>query len=419
MSQLEPVAGMRPPCVRSSRSTPLEGADSLVKYRIAGETDPDAFHIARGFATKFVMPGGLNNTQWIHRALMTGLRPGTRYEYQAANATTFGTTYHFSAARDGMWLPKILVYGDFGLENAVSLPAVLKDVELGIVDVIVHNGDYAYDDFENNGTTGDQFMQMIEPIASTIPYQMSQGNHEGNYDAIHYRMRWTMTDWETTQNLYHSFNTGPIHWVAFNTEFYFAYVRPDRNFGPYPDLIAKQLTFVERDLIEANKNRAAQPWIVVFGHRPFYCSDDDDDDCVFMRNQWRTGLETLFYNYGVDIVLGAHQHTYERLWPTYDMLVRNSSTPGEPYTDPLAPVHLVTGAAGCREDTDTFNRGALGPWSAVRIADYGYARLTAIDQHTLQWEQVNATTRAVVDEIIIRKSSPLPAWLPSAKVSYV
>ena len=33
---------------------------------------------------------------------------------------------------------------------------------------------------------------------------------------------------------------------------------------------------------EASKpeNRAKHPWIITMGHRPMYCTNDDDDDCT-------------------------------------------------------------------------------------------------------------------------------------------
>ena len=53
----------------------------------------------------------------------------------------------------------------------------------------------------------------------------------------------------------------------------------------------------------------------------------------------------MFYDIvGVDIVLTGHEHIYERYWPIYDFHVKNGSSE-EPYTDPGAPVHVVTGAA--------------------------------------------------------------------------
>ena len=76
---------------------------------------------------------------------------------------------------------------------------------------------------------------------------------------------------------------------------------------------------------------------------------------------------------GVDLTLWAHEHSYERLWPLYNMQVRyikstrsqctiksnslqsflllqvcNGSLE-EPYTNPCAPVHIITGSAVCNE----------------------------------------------------------------------
>ena len=58
-------------------------------------------------------------------------------------------------------------------------------------------------------------------------------------------------------------------------------------------------------------------------------------------------LEEIFYNSGVDIVLQAHEHSYERLWPVYKGVVL-----AENYTNPQAPVQLITGAAGSRHGVD-------------------------------------------------------------------
>ena len=80
--------------------------------------------------------------------------------------------------------------------------------------------------------------------------------------------------------------------------------------------------------------------------------------------------------------------------------VFNSSKPGEPYRNPLAPVHIVTGAAGCDENLDKFDKGPLGDWSAIRIADYGYGRLNILNDTHLTWEQVDKE-RNVVDSILL------------------
>ena len=45
---------------------------------------------------------------------------------------------------DESFSPTFAVYGDFGLENAHSLPYLKKDVTEGRIDAVLHCGDIAY-----------------------------------------------------------------------------------------------------------------------------------------------------------------------------------------------------------------------------------------------------------------------------------
>jgi hypothetical protein len=53
-------------------------------------------------------------------------------------------------------------------------------------------------------------------------------------------------------------------------------------------------------------------------HQPVCSADDDSDDCHSLLSIVRDGIvgqygmETLLYKYGVDVHLGAHEHSYER-----------------------------------------------------------------------------------------------------------
>ena len=60
--------------------------------------------------------------------------------------------------------------------------------------------------------------------------------------------------------------------------------------------------------------------------------------------------------YGVDVVIEAHEHSYERLWPVYQGKVYQ-----ENYNNPKAPVHIVSGAAGCNEALGICVNPMLGP----------------------------------------------------------
>ncbi len=39
-------------------------------------------------------------------------------------------------------------------------------------------GDFAYDMGDNNGTVGDEFMNIMQPLIAHFPYMVSPGNHE-------------------------------------------------------------------------------------------------------------------------------------------------------------------------------------------------------------------------------------------------
>jgi len=64
------------------------------------------------------------------------------------------------------------------------------------------------------------------------------------------------------------------------------------------------------------------------------------------------------------------------------------------YTDPLAPVHLISGAAGCNENAGFCINPIVdpaGPWSAFRssgLSTYGYARMEIHNATHLYYEEL-------------------------------
>lgn len=212
---------------------------------------------------------------------------------------------------------------------------------------------------------------------------------------------------DETESIMYSFDMGPVHFISISTELYYF-----MNYGLKP--LVFQYQWLEKDLIEANlpENRAKRPWIVVMGHRPMYCSNDNENDCAHHETLTRVGLpfmhffglEQLFYDYGVDLEIWAHEHSYERLWPIYDYQVYNGSY-DEPYRNPKAPVHIVTGSAGCKEGREHFNI-TLPSWSAFRSSDYGYTRMKAYNGTHMYLEQVSDDKLgAIIDSFWIIKDT--------------
>ncbi|XP_013069245.2 acid phosphatase type 7-like [Biomphalaria glabrata] len=364
----------------------VNDTDSIVKY---GLTVDSLTLIQKGNESMFVDGGNEKRTQYIHRVDLVDLKPNTTYFYMAGGPSGWSATYHFKTMPEGEdWSPSLAVFGDLGSENAQSLPRLKSDSAMGMYDAILHVGDFAYDLASNNGRTGDEFMEQIEPIASSIPYMTCVGNHENAYNFSNYRYIFNMpTD---NKKMYYSFNMGPVHFISISTEFfYFPYYGVQQLYDQYD--------WVKQDLIEANKpeNRLKRPWIITFGHRPMYCSNNDNDDCTNHESLVRVGIpslkvkgfEDLFHDMGVDVAIWAHEHSYERLWPLYNMKVMNGSY-DHPYTNPGGITHIITGSAGCSERLEYFMKDPP-EWSAVRVSDYGFLRMNVFNKTHILFEQVS------------------------------
>lgn len=98
------------------------------------------------------------------------------------------------------------------------------------------------------------------------------------------------------------------------------------------------------------------------------------------------GIEDLLYDNKVDLAIWAHEHDYERFWPVYNTKVMKGSIE-EPYTNPKAPVHIITGSAGCQERHDGWF--PMPEITAFRSRDYGYTRLTVSNSTHLNIQQVS------------------------------
>nr|CAI5830104.1 unnamed protein product [Callosobruchus analis] len=385
---------------------------SLVEYGIGG-----TILRAEGSSSLFVDGGLKKHSQYIHRVYLKDLQPNSRYVYHCGSHLGWSDMFYFKTPPDSdSWVPHLAIFGDMGNENAQSLVRLQEEAQRGMYDTILHVGDFAYDMDTDNAAVGDQFMRQIQSIAAYVPYMTCPGNHEEAYNFSNYRERFTMPS--GTQSYMYSFNIGPMHIISISTELYYF-----MNFGLKP--LVFQYQWLEDDLAKANlpQNRAKQPWIVVMGHRPMYCSNLNNDDCTHHETLTRVGLpflhyfglEELFYNYGVDLQIWAHEHSYERLWPIYNYTVYNGSYE-QPYVNPRAPIHIVTGSAGCVEGRENFTV-ERPPWSATYSRDYGYTRLKAYNGTHLHWEQVSDDKMgAIIDEFWIIKENHDP--YPYAKINW-
>ncbi|TKR70323.1 hypothetical protein L596_022364 [Steinernema carpocapsae] len=356
---------------------------------------------ANGNCSLFVDGGQRQTKRYIHRVMLENIKAGVKYYYHVGSEFGWSSIFTFVGLQprpEGGY--RFAVYGDMGNINARSLGKIQKLSQKRDFDMVLHVGDFAYDMYEKEGRFGDEFMRQIEPIAAYIPYMTVVGNHEEAYNFSHYINRFYMPD--SDHSLFYSFDIGPVHVVGFSSEFYF--------YTKYGwDQIGNQWNWLLKDLQKAEKNRKNVPWIVTMAHKPMYCSDFYADDCKLYESIIRTGLpmthayglENLFYKYGVDLELWAHEHSYERMFPVFNRTVYNGTK--EPYVDPPAPVHVVTGSAGCQEQVVPFVKYPP-PWSAFRSSLYGFSRMQVFNATHLYFEQVSASGDELIDFFWIVKN---------------
>jgi hypothetical protein len=232
-----------------------------------------------------------------------------------------------------------------------------------------------------------------------------------NFTAYNNRFRMPSPESNGVLNMHYSFNYGNIHFVSLDTETGYhnaaeetKYVMPCGGFGD-------QLTWLENDLIQANKERDIRPWIFIAGHHPMYNGDSINTD-------FQVAMEEMFYKYSVDVYFAGHVHSYERDYPVYKGQVDAAK-----YNNPLATTHLLIGGAGNDEMKDAkatvekyfkdpspkegkgmtkwYKSTADGAWTVVTDKDdhLGIGKVTIVDDNNLKFEYIRTSTGEVFDSM--------------------
>jgi hypothetical protein len=270
---------------------------------------------------------------------------------------------------------------------------VLEASLLGLVDSIVINGDISYaTGCEADGcTVWDAYCRMASPLASSVPWQVTIGNHEEADSAnfvyaisATYRFAGMPTGGRSdagTGLRYYSWEAGPVHYISIDS-FYDLY-------GPLQPITR----WVEADL--AGIDYSKTPWVVVSLHAPLYNSNKDhqgDGEPV------RLGLEQIFIKAGVSAIFSGHVHSYERSQPVSAYKV---VPPG-----PGGMVHLNVGDAGAGLYTTWLS--PQPEWSAFRNASWGHGRweVQNATHSTWSWHMNDLPTTTAQDTYVLINANP-------------
>ncbi|CAG9329844.1 unnamed protein product [Blepharisma stoltei] len=349
--------------------------------------------------------------QYIYTAVMNNLNSECSYEYYIRNSITESEIYMFSGRTPETSPPyletkrplSMIVFGDLGIgTNAMAVKDILlQEAKLRNFLGIIHMGDIAYNLDQDDGTTGDGFLNIIQPLAANYAYMAIIGNHEGYNNSTHFRTRFKMPVNQDNQGsgYFYSFNIGPVHWIVISTEVYI-----DNTKKASAEI---QTNWLKKDLEAANKNRENFPWIFVLTHHPLYCSTHSAVTCGSEAELYQSILEDILYENSIDIMLQAHVHSYERDKPIYkNLTVKSDYDDKHTHINAKAPLYILSGNAGNREGHNEPLPPTYKDWGVYMADDFGFGKLFVYNETHVLWTQYSATLMKVDDYVWLIKDQP-------------
>jgi len=409
----------------SNTQTPLaevlygDSPDNLSRRAIAKSTTYAASDMCGPPANTTVSGGGaFIPPGWLHAAVMSDLSPGRRYWYRFGHGldtnASSSPVLSFRASRptpDPDAAFAFVVYADMGISSNDAAMATAAEAlrqvsspfpdRLGggdAAELIIHAGDISY--ARGAAYIWDRWFQLIEPMATRVPYMISIGNHEYDHTGtggadpsgaggtgwhpswgnmgddsngecgVPMAKRFTMPGSGSSNGIFwYSFKYGSMHVTTISTEH-------DLSPGSH------QYQWLEADL--KSVNRSQTPWLIVQGHRPMYNSEVYPSDFRNSQNFQRL-FEPLLIKYRVNVAFFGHYHSYERTCP----VAHGNCTKG-------APVHITIGSAGAALDNVPLYGFA---WSEFFDDDWGVGRVSIANSSCMKWQYVrNNPEQYVRDE---------------------
>ncbi|KAK8957685.1 putative purple acid phosphatase 20 [Platanthera zijinensis] len=361
-----------------------DDAPAIVEY---GTDDENYIMSTTGFTSSYSYTLFYNSGK-IHEAVLGPLVPETTYYYRCGGSPA----QKFSFKTPPAELPiKFAVAGDLGQTGWTN--STLSHISGYPHDILLLAGDLSYADFYQ--PRWDSFARLVEPLASSRPWMVTQGNHEIESIPLletkpfkPYNARWHMPFEESASpsNLFYSFNAagGAVHVIMLGSY---------ADFGTQSD----QFRWLRADL--CSLDRAKTPWLIAVIHAPWYNSNEaHQGEGEAMRN----ALEDVLYGARVDMVFAGHVHAYERFSRVYN----NKE-------EECGAVHITVGDGGNREG---LARDYLQPppgISLFREASFGHGRLDVVNStHALwEWHRNDDDEPVVADSVWITSHAANPACM--------
>ena len=276
--------------------------DSVVRYGL----DPASLTLSES------NPGPTSE----HTVTLTGLSADTKYYYSVGTSSTTlagGDSSHFVVTSPPSGTAKatrVWVIGDSGTADASA--RAVRDAFINFTgtqdpDLWIMLGDNAYNDgtdaeYQDAVFDIDMYAQLL---AKTVVWP-TLGNHDGHtadsasqsgpyYDIFSLPRNGEAGGVPSGTEAYYSFDYGNIHFICLES------YETDRSSS------GAMMTWLQVDL-QANDKE----WIIAFWHHPPYTKGSHNSDTEGNLIDMRQNALPILEQYGVDLVLSGHSHSYER-----------------------------------------------------------------------------------------------------------
>ncbi|GLJ56121.1 hypothetical protein SUGI_1204710 [Cryptomeria japonica] len=315
----------------------------------------------------------------IYDVTIGPLDANTNYYYRCG---TSGPEYKFKTPP--LQFPiTFAIVGDLGQTKWTN--STLQHIQQTNYDVFLLPGGLSYADTQQ--PLWDSFGKLVEPLASTRPWMVTEGNHETETvpivvtePFIAYNARWQMPFEQSgsSSNLYYSFDVTGVHIIMLGS-----YARN----GKYSD----QYEWLQADLSSVNRTRT--PWILVLFHTPWYNSNAAHQG---EGDEAKKAMEPLLYAAKVDVVFAGHVHAYERFTRVYMDAI-----------NPCGALHITIGDGGSPEGLSTQFLDPQPQWSLFREASFGHGELTIYNATHAHWtwHRNDDNNSVIADEVWINNLS--------------
>jgi hypothetical protein len=315
--------------------------DSTVTGRVRFGTDPANL-------TSFADTGA---TATEHAVTLSGLAPDTRYFYSVGTTTATlaaGPDQKFvTSPPAGVSKPiRVWVIGDAGtgtssqvaVRNAFTSYNGNRETDLWLV-----LGDNAYDLGSDAEYQVKHFAIYPALLKSAVSWY-TLGNHDAGTGAAGAHPYHAMFSLPTmgqaggaasgTKN-YYSFNYGNVHFISLDSQ--------ETNRAS----TGAMASWLTRDL-----QNNTLPWVIAFWHHPPYSKGSHDSDTEINLVEMRSNMLPILEQYGVDLVLSGHSHSYERSY----LLDGHYGVSGT-----LTTAMKKNSGSGRSNDTGVYAKPSVGP----------------------------------------------------------